>query len=180
METDNRLFYLRTADRTPVGAVAFTLNSPQEEFVRALNRLVEANNLSAKERAAIEANAPEVETPGVRFTVTLCHPSDQFVKKIGRAKTLGRLQSFDASIFAAPQWENAGAPPITIAELLSVLGLPAREEIDYERMDALLYGQLRAAYKRAGFDPGPYENAEAMKASEDANSTGVDDAILLH
>lgn len=151
MPDETRLFYLRTANRTPIGAVAFTLKTCPEEMERVLDKVAVVEGYSNEERAQIKA--AQVGLPeglGVRFSATICHPDDQFVKKQGRTKTIGRLNSFDKSVFAAASDDTGEPPPINIQDIMKMLKLPLRKEIDYGHMNQLLFQQLRAAYQRAG------------------------------
>jgi len=154
MTSETRLFYLRTADRTPVGAVAFTLKSINDECSRIILKTAEKDDLSAAEVAELERQLAENKHTGtgfgVRFSITLCHPDDQFVKKTGRVKTLGRLESFEHSLFAISAEQSGTPPALSLREMMAAFKLPLRKEIDFGKADRLLKHQMRTAYERAG------------------------------
>lgn len=175
-----RLFYLRKPDRTPIGAIAFVVE-PADHAVACVGAYAaKQNGMTDEERDAILASRPLLKGYAARFTATLCHPDDQFVKKTAHVRTLGRLKSALTTFLAVPQDDAGTMPPdIPAADILRLMRMPVREEIDWDRADALLTQQLRLAYAKcvaADPDPEPAQRPEMPEGVEDAQ----DEETVVH
>lgn len=157
VSSEPRLFYLRDADRNPIGAIAFVVEPADHAVVAVGEYAAKQSGVTDEERDLILARRPVLNGYAARLTATLCHPDDQFVKKTAHVRTLGRLKSVLTTFIAAPQ-DGVGhaAPEIPAQHIMRLMNMPIREEIDWDRANELLAQQLRLAYEKCvAKDPNP-------------------------